>query len=108
MLLLAIAIAGGYLVVAWKLEQISQGIEAQHRSLRKFAAEADERISKRLHDLTYVIERIDDRSFAIHSAVAPLEAEIQGEAAAEMRRVVDQDRRGRAQYFTDEVLPRKG
>jgi hypothetical protein len=62
MLLLAVAVAGGYLVVVWKLDQMWQGLEEHQRALRKLITEADERTAKRIHDLANAIARIDDES----------------------------------------------
>ena len=59
MLLLALAVAGGYLVVVWKLDQMWQGLDDQQRALRKLLTEADERVSKRLQDLSEKVERMD-------------------------------------------------
>ena len=61
MLLLAIAVAGGYLILAWKLEQMAERIEQQHNALRRLGTEADERITKQLHQLASVVQRIDER-----------------------------------------------
>ena len=59
MLLLALAVAGGYLVVVWKLDQMWQGLDDHQRGLRKLLTEADERVSKRLQDLSEKVERMD-------------------------------------------------
>ena len=60
MLLLALAVAGGYLVVVWKLDQMWQGLDEQQKALRRLVTEADERVSKRLQDLTEKVERRDE------------------------------------------------
>ena len=105
MLTLAIVVGAGYLIVVWKLDQGWERAEEQQKALRRVLAEQDERISKRLHELTQVIERIEERAFAIQSAVAPLNTEIKGDAADAVRREVEKDWDGRKRYFADKVLP---